>query len=192
MIVDADVNASANIAQTKILNLTTDLAAKALGTTDHIAGAGLTGGGTLAASRTFDVVGGTGITVNANDVAVNTTVIQAKSEKGVANGYAPLDGNNLVPTVHMPPLAVNEVFVVASQAAMLALTAQRGDMAIRTDNGKTYVLSTDAPSHPRGLEGGHGHRCRGLRQRCYWGGLGHRSQHRRSTRPPPLSLQVQA
>ncbi len=35
------------------------------------AGAGLTGGGTLAADRTFDVGAGTGITVNANDVAVN-------------------------------------------------------------------------------------------------------------------------
>ncbi len=36
------------------------------------AGAGLTGGGTLAADRTFDVGAGAGITVNANDVAVNT------------------------------------------------------------------------------------------------------------------------
>jgi hypothetical protein len=35
------------------------------------AGAGLTGGGTLAADRTFDVGAGTGITVNANDVTVN-------------------------------------------------------------------------------------------------------------------------
>lgn len=37
------------------------------------AGAGLTGGGTIAASRTFDVGAGTGITVNANDVALDTT-----------------------------------------------------------------------------------------------------------------------
>lgn len=35
------------------------------------AGAGLSGGGTLAADRTFAVGGGTGITVNADDVAVN-------------------------------------------------------------------------------------------------------------------------
>lgn len=35
------------------------------------AGAGLTGGGDISASRTFDVGAGTGITVNANDVAVN-------------------------------------------------------------------------------------------------------------------------
>ena len=77
VIVDADVNASANIAQSKILNLTTDLTARALTTTDHIAGAGLTGGGTLAASRTFAVGAGTGITVNADDVAVNRTTVDA-------------------------------------------------------------------------------------------------------------------
>ncbi len=35
------------------------------------AGAGLTGGGTIAASRTFDVGAGTGIVVNANDVAID-------------------------------------------------------------------------------------------------------------------------
>jgi len=29
---------------------------------------------------------------------------------------------------------------------MLALTAQRGDICIRTDTSKTYVLSTDSPS----------------------------------------------
>jgi hypothetical protein len=36
------------------------------------AGAGLTGGGDLSADRTFDVGQGTGITVNANDVALDT------------------------------------------------------------------------------------------------------------------------
>ncbi len=37
-----------------------------------IAGAGLTGGGVMDVDRTLDVGAGTGITVNANDVAVNT------------------------------------------------------------------------------------------------------------------------
>ena len=37
-------------------------------------GAGLTGGGTLAADRTFTVGAGTGVTVNANDVAIGQAV----------------------------------------------------------------------------------------------------------------------
>lgn len=52
----------------------------------------------------------------------------------------------LIQSSNLPPLAISEVNVVASQAAMLALTAQRGDVAIRTDVSKTYVLSTDSPT----------------------------------------------
>lgn len=51
-----------------------------------------------------------------------------------------------LPSSVLPPLAINETFTVASQAAMLALTAQRGDVAIRTDTNNTYILSTDSPS----------------------------------------------
>jgi hypothetical protein len=50
-----------------------------------------------------------------------------------------------LPTSVLPPLAINETFPVASQAAMLALTAQRGDMAIRSDVNKTFVLASDSP-----------------------------------------------
>lgn len=51
----------------------------------------------------------------------------------------------VIPTGQIPSLAISDVFTVANQAAMLALTAQRGDMALRTDNGHRYVLSTDSP-----------------------------------------------
>ena len=49
-------------------------------------------------------------------------------------------------TAQLPPLAINETTPVASQAAMLALTAQRGDVAIRTDISKSFILSTDDPT----------------------------------------------
>lgn len=65
------------------------------------------------------------------------------SEKGVANGVATLDAGGKLPASQLPTLAIKDTFTVASQAAMLALTAQRGDMAIRTDNGHTYVLAAD-------------------------------------------------
>lgn len=52
----------------------------------------------------------------------------------------------VLPTSQLPPLAVNETFVAANQSAMLALNAQRGDIAIRTDTGRTFVLSSDSPT----------------------------------------------
>lgn len=48
-------------------------------------------------------------------------------------------------TAQLPPIAISNTYPVASQAAMLALTAERGDVAIRSDLGKSFILSTDAP-----------------------------------------------
>src|ERR1022692_4466395 len=53
------------------------------------------------------------------------------SSVGAAGGVAPLDGGSLIPIVYLPALAITNTSVVASQAAMLALTAQTGDVAIR-------------------------------------------------------------
>ena len=65
------------------------------------------------------------------------------TEKGAANGVATLDANGKLPTSQLPPLAVSDTFVVASEAAMLALTAQRGDIAVRTDINQTFILSAE-------------------------------------------------
>lgn len=65
------------------------------------------------------------------------------SAVATSGSYADLTGT--IPTSALPPLAINEVFTVATQAAMLALSAERGDMAIRTDTGQTFVLAADAP-----------------------------------------------
>ena len=68
------------------------------------------------------------------------------SEKGAANGLATLGADSKIPANQLPSLAIKDTFTVASQAAMLALVAQRGDMAIRTDNGDTFVLASDDPT----------------------------------------------
>lgn len=68
------------------------------------------------------------------------------SQKGIANGVATLGADSKIPLSQLPAIAINDTFTVTSQSAMLALTAQRGDIAIRTDTSRTYVLSTDSPS----------------------------------------------
>ena len=66
------------------------------------------------------------------------------SAVATSGSYADLTGT--IPTSALPPLAINEVFTVATQTAMLALTAERGDMAIRTDTGNTFVLAAEPAS----------------------------------------------
>jgi hypothetical protein len=56
-----------------------------------------------------------------------------------------LTGGKLSPTV-LPALAIGETFEVESQAAMLALTAQKGDVAIRNDLPATFRLAGDDPT----------------------------------------------
>lgn len=45
----------------------------------------------------------------------------------------------------LPPLAISETFQVASEAAMLALTAQQGDVAVRSDLSKCFILNSNSP-----------------------------------------------
>lgn len=51
-----------------------------------------------------------------------------------------------VPTSALPALAITDVFTVNSQAEMLGLTAQRGDIAIRVDQELAYILAADDPT----------------------------------------------
>lgn len=53
-----------------------------------------------------------------------------------------LDGNNWIPEVHLPPKAFTKPFVVPSLSSQLSLNAQEGDIAIRSDEGKAYILSS--------------------------------------------------
>ena len=68
------------------------------------------------------------------------------SEKGAASGVATLDSNSKVPSTQLPAIAITDTFVVNSQAAMLALTAQTGDVAVRTDLNKSFILTAEPAS----------------------------------------------
>lgn len=63
-------------------------------------------------------------------------------QKGQANGLATLGADSKIPSAQLPALAITETFVVGSQAAQLALTAQEGDVAVRTDLSKSYIKNS--------------------------------------------------
>lgn len=65
---------------------------------------------------------------------------------GQPSGVASLDSGGLVPASQMPAIAITDIFEVADQTAMLALTAERGDVAIRLDLNKCFALATNSPS----------------------------------------------
>ena len=65
----------------------------------------------------------------------------ATCNTGTASGNVPvLDATGKLNISVLPALAITDTFPVASQAAMLALTVERGDIAVRTDLNKTFIL----------------------------------------------------
>lgn len=68
----------------------------------------------------------------------------AEKNVGIASGNVPiLDADGKLAASVIPSVALTDTFVVASQAAMLALTAQAGDIAIRSDISKTFILQQE-------------------------------------------------
>ena len=62
------------------------------------------------------------------------------------NSKAQLDASGKIPVSALPDLAISDTFVVASQAEMLALVAQRGDIAIRSDINDDFILRGNDPT----------------------------------------------
>jgi hypothetical protein len=63
------------------------------------------------------------------------------AQKAAANGIATLGADGKIPSAQIPSIALVDVFTVASQAEMLALDAEQGDMAIRSDTSQVFILS---------------------------------------------------
>lgn len=51
--------------------------------------------------------------------------------------------NGVIPTSQIPVSVATDTFVVNTQAAMLALSANRGDIAVRTDVKKNFILQAE-------------------------------------------------
>lgn len=67
-------------------------------------------------------------------------------QAGQPDGLATLGSDGKIPSSQLSAIAITDTFVVASQVAMLALTAEIGDIAVRTDLNKTFILKTAGAS----------------------------------------------
>jgi|GEM_PF-1339740 len=63
----------------------------------------------------------------------------------MGSDIATLTGGKLTPS-QIPAIAVTDTFVVNTEGAMLALVAETGDVCIRTDESKTYILQGSDPA----------------------------------------------
>lgn len=68
------------------------------------------------------------------------------SQLGANNGVATLDANGKLTNSQIPAIAITDTFVAADQTAMLALSAQTGDVAVRTDLSKSFILKGTDPT----------------------------------------------
>jgi hypothetical protein len=147
-IVNADINASAAIALSK---LAVDPLARANHTGSQTAST-ISDFNTAVRTNRLDQMAAPTAAVSVNSQKITNLASPVDSgdavslgylagQKGVANGIAELDGSGLVPTHHLPALAITTTQVVNSQSAMLALTAQVGDVAVRTDVNKSFILT---------------------------------------------------
>jgi hypothetical protein len=149
VIVDADVALNAAIAQNKIAGLNASLLAKVDTSTAVLAGAGLTGGGTLSTNQTLDIGAGVGITVGIDSISIATD--------GVTNdllGDAPpntLKGNNTVITGNPVDMTVAQAKTLLALAnvdntadtAKPVSTAQQTALNLKAD--KAITITPTAP-----------------------------------------------
>lgn len=79
----------------------------------------------------------------AKQEVVDSLGTAASKDVGTAAGNVPvLDSNGKLVETIIPAVAITETYVVDSETAMLALNAQVGDVAIRTDVSKSFILQS--------------------------------------------------
>jgi hypothetical protein len=103
----------------------------ALQATTLTAGTGLTGGGDLSANRTFDVGAGTGITVNADDVALDTAHVRNVDHSAVqiAAGAGLTGGGTIESTRTLAVGAGTGIIVNADDVALDTASTRNTDHA---------------------------------------------------------------
>lgn len=128
-------------------------AANILKTDDAFEAVGTITGSNLSGSNTGDQ-DISGIATNAGNLTTHEGLVNnphsvTATQVGLGN-VANLDTTNAsnittgtLPTSVLPALVITDTHVVASEALQLALTVQKGDIAVRTDENKTYISLND-------------------------------------------------
>jgi len=94
----------------------------------------------------------TGISITESQISDLQTYLTAETDpvfvgqKGAANGVATLGADSKIPSDQLPLITISDTFVVASEVAMLALTAEIGDVAVRTDLSASFILAVADPT----------------------------------------------
>lgn len=68
------------------------------------------------------------------------------ANKNQQNGYAGLGSDGKISSSQLPAIAITNTFVVDSEANMLLLEADTGDVAVRTDINTTFILQGTDPT----------------------------------------------
>lgn len=161
---DSDSAAITPKAAKKVVDDAIASAAGSYAASGHKHAAGDIDSGTLAAARLPNattsakggVIVGAGLSVSSGTVSVDYATCKtglglgsaAYKATGTGNGNIPvLDSNGKLDDSVIPSLAITDTFEANSQNAMLALSnAKKGDVCIRTDQNKCYILSADGYS----------------------------------------------
>lgn len=95
-----------------------------------------------------DKIEGKGLSTNDYDntakEAVDSLGTASKCDTGTSEGNIPIiNSEGKIDNSILPPLAITDTFTAENQEQMIVLNAQKGDICIRTDESKTYILQNE-------------------------------------------------
>ena len=107
------------------------------------AGTGLTGGGTIATNRTLNVIGGVGITANANDIAVDSSFVTGLISVTDAGGDGSLSYSSGAITYTGPSASQTRAHFSAGEGIDISSGSISGEDATTTNKGIASFATAD-------------------------------------------------
>ena len=107
------------------------------------AGAGMTGGGTIAATRTLNVIAGVGMTVNANDIDFDPSTLSTVSVEDIVtttDGFVYSDAG----VAKVMPIDEAGVLVVNTDAVQTFALADGQTLQVNTTTARTWTIPANA------------------------------------------------